>query len=145
MLLVFSNRQKSQKFQQIVMAFLIGLFSFIFDSKNISSHANMWQIWTCKFWGSQQHCWGFRSLGMWHCIVGSLVPKVMEEHSAFILRTKQSKKNMDCWTLNIKGTIILWNFGNKWPDNAVSHSRRPEFYIFINMHHLHVTPNMFFK
>jgi len=106
-LLVFSNRQKSQKFQQIVMVFLIGLFSFIFDNKNISSLANVSQTWTRKVWGSQRHCWRFRSLGMWHCIVGSLVPKVMEEHTAFILRTKQSKKNMNCWTLNIKA---LWSF-----------------------------------
>lgn len=79
--------------------------------QNISSHANVSQIGTCKVWGSQRHCWGFRSLEVWHCIVGSLVPKVMEEHTAFILRTKQSKKNMDCWTLNIKALWCLETLG----------------------------------
>jgi len=126
-LLVFSNRQKSQKFQQIVMVYLIGLFSFIFDSKNVSSHANVSQIWTCTVWGSQRHCWGFRSLGMWHCIVGSLVPKVMGETYCLFLKDQAVQEEHALLDPEYKGTMILWNFGNRWPDKAVSHPKRPEF------------------
>ena len=40
------------------------------------------------FWFSLCHCW-FKSLGMWHCVVGQVVSSVLKNYNAFIFRVRQ--------------------------------------------------------
>jgi len=35
---------------------------------------------------SQWCCWGFGSAGMWHSVIGWVVPDVLKDHGAFIFR-----------------------------------------------------------
>jgi hypothetical protein len=47
--------------------------------------------WDLILW--QRCCWRCQSSGMWRCVVGWVIADVSKDHTFFIFRVKQSKKN----------------------------------------------------
>jgi len=78
---------------------------------------------------SHQCCCGGKSSGVWCCVTGRVVPNIMQDQSASLLRSKWPKKNgywllfLDQFSLEHKNTTVIPNAQNYTPDNMVSHPR----------------------
>jgi hypothetical protein len=68
---------------------------------------------------SQQCSWGFRSSGMWHHVIGQMVPNLSKGTQCF---------QLTCPVVPDKGTAFFQDIRNHL-SNTVSHPRRPESYI----------------
>jgi hypothetical protein len=72
-------------------------------------------IITRKFRFSLQYCLKFKYFEGWRCVIGRVVTKVSNVHSAFVCRIRQCKKT--AWT------ITTQNLRNCSPDHMASHRR----------------------
>lgn len=43
------------------------------------------QQFSKEIWGCQWFCWRSTCFGLWHCVVGWVVPNISKDHSAFFL------------------------------------------------------------
>jgi hypothetical protein len=76
---------------------------------------------------SQQFCCGGKSSGVRCCVTGQVVPNIMQDHSASLLRSKWPKQNgywlllLDQMSLEHKNTTVIPNARNHMPDDRVLH------------------------
>jgi hypothetical protein len=76
-------------------------------------------------WKHAEKC-RFQTSGMWHYVFGQIVPIVVKDHSAFILRVKQSAYMLQLLHPEGEGTACpskLWKYRSR---DTVSHPRRHE-------------------
>ena len=58
--------------------------------------------------------WGLRSLGIWCSVIGQLVPSVLKEHTAVIIKVR-----------TVQGSaVFLWNIGNHSQNDGGLYPRR---------------------